>query len=91
MGSEAYAGEVRRLASTQIQSSEPTHSNDGSETLANGLKQVSNSKFSLPGCKEYIQQELDYVDHIIQRFNEEGGPIPPQHQTNASVPGCEDD
>ena len=78
MGSEAYA-------------EEPTHSNDGSETLANGLKQVSNSKFNLPGRKEYIQQELDYFDHVIQRFNEEGGPIPPQHQTNASVPGCEDD
>ena len=51
----------------------------------------SNSKFSLPGRKEYIQQELDYVDHIVRRFHEEGGPIPPQHQTNVSVPGCEDD
>ena len=104
MGSEAYAGEAQRLASTAFASSdfkqekpvvvsceEPTHSNDGSETLANGLKQVSNSKFNLPGRKEYIQQELDYFDHVIQRFNEEGGPIPPQHQTNASVPGCEDD
>ena len=90
MGSEAYAGEVRRLASTPVVScEEPTHSNDGSESLANGLKQLSNSKFSLPGRKEYIQQELDYFDHIIQRFHEEGGP--PQHQTNASVPGCEDD
>ena len=104
MGSEAYAGEAQRLASTAFASSdfkqekpvvvsceEPTHSNDGSETLANGLKQVSSSKFNLPGRKEYIQQELDYFDHVIQRFNEEGGPIPPQHQTNASVPGCEDD
>lgn len=110
IGSEIYANGGQGLTSTSfappdfkqeksviVSCEEPTHSNNGPGTLTNGLNQVpgSCSKFNLPAGQEYIQQELEYFDHVIQaRFNEDSAPAPPQtvqHQGNASIAACDDD
>ena len=110
VSSETYANGGQSLSSSPfaqpdfkqekpviVSCEEPTHSSNGTGTLVNGLNQVpdARSKLNLPAGQEYIQQELDYFDHVIQaRFNEDGAPAPAQtiqHQTNASAPPCDDD
>lgn len=108
IGSETYANGAQQLSSSPfappdfkqekpviVSCEEPTHPNGGTGTLVNGLNQASApcAKLNLPAGQEYIRQELDYFDHVIQaRFNEDGAPAQTiQHQTSASVPSCDDD
>ena len=108
IGSENYTNGAQGLASTSfappdfkqekpviVSCEEPTHPNSGPGTFANGLNQVRGPCSKYPAGHEYIQQELDYFDHVIQaRFNGDSAPAPPQtiqHQGNASIPGCDDD
>lgn len=68
---------------------ETTVPNKTPGTVANGLNQGS----SMCTGQEFIQQQLRYIDHVIQaRFNEDGAPTQTiQHQTKATVQACDDD
>lgn len=68
---------------------ETTLPNKTPGTVANGLNQGS----SLCTGQEFIQQQLRYIDHVIQaRFHEDGAPTQTiQHQAKATVQACDDD
>ncbi|XP_078369166.1 uncharacterized protein LOC144653123 isoform X3 [Oculina patagonica] len=98
VGSETYANEAQGLLSSFAPSDfkqekpvigscdEPTHSNNGTGAVVNGL----------PAGEEYIRQELIHFENVIKRFNEDSAPVPPQpihHQTvtdRALMPSVDD-
>lgn len=87
IGSESYASRGQGLSSSSFATpdfkqekavigscDEPTHSNNGSGAVVNGL----------PAGEEYIRQELIHFENVIKRFNEDSTPATPQpiyHQT----------
>jgi len=109
IGSESYANgsqpglssasfarpDFKQEKSVIVSCEEPTPSKNGPGTLTTGLNQVpgQSSKFHSQAGQEYIQQELEFFDHIIQaRFNEDGAPVQAvQQQANPSLPAYVDD
>ena len=92
IGSETYSNKSQELPSSSFALSdfkqekpvigscdEPSHSNNGSGAVVNGL----------PAGEEYIRQELIHFENVIKRFNEDSAPVPPQpvHHQNVSDRG----